>query len=294
MDEIGSGGAGVVYKGVLDGERVVAVKKLGDAIQGELGTELSLIGRIYHKNLVRIWGFCLEGAHNLLVTEYVANGSLDKHIFGEHGTASVLGWNQRFKIAVGVAQGLAYLHHECLEWVIHCDVKPENILLDGEFEPKIADFGLAKLYKRGGVGSDISRIRGTRGYMAPEWTTNLPITAKVDVYSYGVVLLEMVKGSRVSNLMVDEEEDVDQGTLKSLVRMLKGKLESGEESWVEEIVDSRLNGQFNCKQAEKIAEIAVSCLEEDRNKRPTMDSVVHTLRSYHDEPISHEELAVNQ
>ncbi|EHA8591850.1 putative receptor protein kinase ZmPK1 [Cocos nucifera] len=129
--------------------------------------------------------------------------------------------------------------------------------------------------------------------MAPEWTTNLPITAKVDVYSYGVVLLEMVVGSRVSNLMVDEEDDVE-GTLKSLVRMLKGKLESGEESWVVEIVDSRLNGQFNCKQAEEIVEIAVSCLEEDRNKRPTMDSVVHMLLSYHDEPSSHEELAVNQ
>ncbi|KAG1339254.1 putative receptor protein kinase ZmPK1 [Cocos nucifera] len=292
MDEIGRGGAGVVYKGVLDDKRVVAVKKLGDAIQGELGAELSLIGRIYHKNLVRIWGFCSEGAHNLLVTEYVANGSLDKHIFGEHGTASVLGWSERFKIAVGVAQGLAYLHHECLEWVIHCDVKPENILLDGEFEPKIADFGLAKLSKRDVVGSDISRIRGTRGYMAPEWTTNLPITAKVDVYSYGVVLLEMVKGSGVSNLMVHEEEV--EGTLKSLVRMLKGKLESGEESWVEEIVDSRLNGHFNCKQAEKLVEIAVSCLEEDRNKRPTMDSVVHSLLSYDDEPSSHEKLAVNR
>nr|XP_010921667.1 putative receptor protein kinase ZmPK1 [Elaeis guineensis] len=293
MDEIGRGGSGVVYKGVLDDKRVVAVKKLVDAIQGELGAEMSLIGRIYHKNLVRIWGFCSEGAHNLLVTEYVANGSLDKHIFGEHGTASVLGWSERFKIALGVAQGLAYLHHECLEWVIHCDVKPENILLDDEFEPKIADFGLAKLSKRGGVGSDTSRIRGTRGYMAPEWTTNLPITAKVDVYSYGVVLLEMVKGSRVSNLMVDEEEEVE-GMLKSFVWMLKGKLESGEESWVEEIVDSRLDGQFNCKQAEKLVEIVVSCLEEDRNKRPTMDSVVHTLLSYHDEPSSHEELAVNQ
>ncbi|XP_010920772.1 putative receptor protein kinase ZmPK1 [Elaeis guineensis] len=293
MDEIGRGGSGVVYKGVLDDKRVVAVKKLGDAIQGELGFEMSLIGRIYHKNLVRIWGFCSEGPHNLLVTEYVANGSLDKHIFGERGTASVLGWSERFKIAVGVAQGLAYLHHECLEWVIHCDVKPENILLDDEFEPKIADFGLAKLSNRGGVGSDTSRIRGTRGYMAPEWTTNLPITAKVDVYSYGVVLLEMVKGSRVSNLMVDEEEEVE-GTLKSLVRMLKGKLESGEESWVEEIVDSRLDGQFNCKQAEKLVEIVVTCLEQDRNKRPTMDSVVHTLLSYHDEHSSHEGLAVNQ
>ncbi|XP_073107674.1 putative receptor protein kinase ZmPK1 [Elaeis guineensis] len=291
-DEIGRGGAGVVYKGVLDDKRVVAVKKLGDAIQGELGAELSLIGRIYHKNLVRIWGFCSEAPHTLLVTEFVTNGSLDKHIFDEHDKANVLGWGERFKIAVGVAQGLAYLHHECLEWVIHCDVKSENILLDGEFEPKIADFGLAKLSKRGGDGSDISRIRGTRGYMAPEWTTNLPITAKVDVYSYGVVLLEMVKGCRVSNLMVDEEEV--EGTLKSLVRMLKGKLKSGEESWVEEIVDSRLNGQFNCQQAEKMVEIVVSCLEEDRNKRPTMDSVVHKLLSYHDDPSSHKELAVNQ
>jgi serine/threonine protein kinase len=143
-------------------------------IQGEeFWAEVSTIGRIYHMNLVKLLGFCSDRSHRLLVSEYVENGSL------------------RFKIALGTARGLAYLHEECLEWVIHCDVKPENIFLGSDFEPKIADFGLAMLFKRGAIGSRISRIRGTRGYMVPEWASNLPISARVDVFSYGIVLLEM-------------------------------------------------------------------------------------------------------
>ncbi|KAJ0105193.1 hypothetical protein Patl1_19460 [Pistacia atlantica] len=121
-----------------------------------------------------------------------------------------LGWKERLKIALGTAKGLAYLHHECLEWVIHCDVKPENILLDSEFEPKIADFGLAKLSQRGKRNSEVSRIRGTKGDMAPEGAMNLPITSKVDVYSYGVVILEIVKGIRVSYPVAVEDGDDEQ------------------------------------------------------------------------------------
>ncbi|KAG1365813.1 putative receptor protein kinase ZmPK1, partial [Cocos nucifera] len=161
QEELGRGGSGAVYKGVLDDERVAAVKKLEDVIQGEeeFHAELSLIGRIYHMNLVRMWGFCSERSHRLLVSEFVENGSLDKVLFSGDGSASFLRWSERFKIAVGVARGLAYLHHECLEWVIHCDIKPENILLGHDFEPKIADFGLPKLLNRGVFGRNLSRIQ---------------------------------------------------------------------------------------------------------------------------------------
>ncbi|URE41585.1 receptor protein kinase, partial [Musa troglodytarum] len=194
------GGSGAVYKAALDDERVVAVKKLEDVIEGEeeFKAELNLIGRIYHKNLVRMFGFCSERSHRLLVSEFVENGSLDKALFGGGAAGRLLRWSKRYKIGVGVAKGLAYLHHECLEWVIHCDVKPENILLDQDWEPKIADFGLAKLLNKGGAGSNVSRIRGTRGYIAPEWASSLPINGKVDVYSYGVVLLELVKDLKTS------------------------------------------------------------------------------------------------
>jgi len=278
-DELGRGGSGAVYKGVLDDDRAVAVKKLEDVIQGEdeFWAEVSVIGRIHHMNLVRMWGFCSEGSHKLLVYEYVENGSLDKHLFNGQNTTSFLRWNERFNIAVGVAKALAYLHHECLEWVIHCDVKPENILLDTGFEPKIADFGLAKLLKRGESDLNVSRMQGTRGYMAPEWTSNLPITAKVDVYSYGVVLLEIVKGSRIGDLGAESE-------LLTLARTLKEKLGSAEESWICDFVDRGLNRQFSRKQVLLLVEIAVLCLQEERSRRPSMDDVVRMLMACDDEP----------
>ncbi|XP_077222481.1 putative receptor protein kinase ZmPK1 [Tasmannia lanceolata] len=287
-EELGRGGSGAVYKGILADNRVVAVKKLGDVIQGEeeFWAEVSTIGKINHMNLVRMWGYCSESLHRLLVYEYVENGSLDKYLFIDgnsiNGPASLLGWNQRFKIAIGAAKGLAYLHHECLEWVIHCDVKPENILLDGDFEAKIADFGLAKLSQRGGSGANFSRIRGTKGYMAPEWALNLPISAMVDVYSYGVVVLEIVKGSRFSNLLVDGDEEVE---LRRFARMAKEKLMSGEESWLDGFVDFRLNGQFNRKQALRIVEIGIACVEDERNKRPNMEMIVQTLLACEEEGL---------
>lgn len=280
-EELGRGGSGAVYKGFLTDERVVAVKRLENMNQGEdvFWAEVSTIGKINHMNLVRMWGFCSEGKHRLLVYEYMEYQSLDKHLF----SPTFLEWKDRFKAALGIAKGLAYLHHECLEWVIHCDVKPGNILLDSEFEPKIADFGLAKLSQRGGKSSDFSQIRGTKGYMAPEWATNLPITAKVDVYSYGVVVLEIVKGIPLSNWVIEGREEHDESDLTRFVRVVKRKIQCGETSWIEEVVDPRLNGQFSKSQATTIVELGMSCVEEDRNKRPTMDSVVQALLECLDE-----------
>lgn len=263
------------YKGILTDERVVAVKRLNGIAQGdeEFWAEVSTIGTINHMNLVRMWGFCSEANHKLLVYEYVENKSLDGHIF----SSKFIGWIERFKVALGVAKGLAYLHNECLEWVIHCDIKPENILLDSEFEPKITDFGLAKLSKRGGLGSEFSRIRGTKGYMAPEWTRNIPITAKVDVYSYGIVILEMVRGSRVSNWVLEDSCEDYQPELARFVTMVKNKLHYQKDSWLATIVDPRLKGEFSKNQAIVLIEIGLACVDEDKNKRPTMDFVVQRL-----------------
>ncbi|KAI6675147.1 hypothetical protein NL676_003053 [Syzygium grande] len=281
--EIGRGASGSVYKGVLADARVVAVKKLGDVYHEEevFWAEVSTIGKINHMNLVRMWGFCCEGKHKLLVYEYVENRSLDKHLF----SGDFIEWRDRFRIALGTAKGLAYLHHECLEWVIHCDVKPENILLDKTFEPKIADFGLAKLLQRDGTNSQFSRIRGTKGYMAPEWALNLPITAKVDVYSYGVMVLEIVRGIRLSNWVVKKAENEEQeAELTVFIREMKRSIQCGDDLGIEDLVDKRLNAKYSRKQARMLVEIGVSCVEEDRNKRPTMDSIVHQLLEIDDEP----------
>jgi len=286
---IGSGGSGVVYKGILGDDRVVAVKVLKNVSQSEqeFQSELSVIGRIYHMNLVRMWGCCSQGKHRFLVSEFIENGSLAEMLFHREremaSDAAVLGWDQRFRIALGVAKGLAYLHSECLEWIIHCDMKPENILLDKDLEPKITDFGLAKLLNRDGSDADLSRIRGTRGYMAPEWVSSLPITEKVDVYSYGVVLLELVKGVRISEWVIHGVRLADTDT-RMVVKAVQEKMAiHGHESCVEDLIDHRLNGEFNRVQAMAMIKVAVSCVEEDRGKRPNMSSVLHAILSVEDE-----------
>ncbi|CAL4962154.1 unnamed protein product [Urochloa decumbens] len=271
-EEIRRGGFGIVYRGVLEDNRVVAVKKLTNFSHSEeeLWAEMSIIGRINHMNLVRIWGFCSEGQHKLLVYEYVENESLDRYLFGNVSSERLISWSQRFKIALGIARGLAYLHHECLEWVIHCDVKPENILLTRDFEAKVADFGLAKLSRRDSSSFNRTHTRGTTGYMAPKWALNFPINAKVDVYSYGVVLLEIVTGTRISSGITVDGMEIG---LTQFVKVLKQFLESGH---VKDAVDHRLQGHFNPEQAMAVLEVAIACLEE-RNSRPTMKDIVRSL-----------------
>lgn len=281
-DEVGMGGSGVVYKGNLEEEeRLVAVKKLHGVNQGdeEFFAELSIIGRINHMNLIRMRGFCSEGVHRFLVYEFVEKGSLDQILFSNQMSSQhLLGWSKRCKIAVGVAKGLAYLHHECLEWVIHCDVKPENILLDNEFEPKITDFGLGQLLSRSLCGQELSRIQGTRGYIAPEWASNLPITGKADVYSFGVVLLEILSGVRISDWVLDSKEEVEM-VFRQSVSTIKDKLKSRQESCIEDFIDVRLNGDFDRCQALMMVNVALCCVEEERSKRPDMADVVRMLEA---------------
>ncbi|TVU16976.1 hypothetical protein EJB05_32981, partial [Eragrostis curvula] len=294
-NEIGRGGSGIVYKGILD-DIAIAVKSLENVRQGkqEFQSELGIIGRVNHMNLARILGrilgFCSEGYHRMIVYEYIENGSLSNILFNNN---ILLEWKQRFNIAVGVAKGLAYLHHECLEWVIHCDVKPDNILLDRDFEPKIIDFGLAKLLKRRGSNQVASQVRGTVGYIAPEWISGLPITAKVDVYSYGVVLLELVSGIRASNMAMSVDVEMHMG-LSKLVRILADKVNWREQTWISEFADFRLNGQLNFLQARTLIKLAVTCLEEDKNRRPTMETVVQMLLSIAEADSAIEQIMPNE
>ncbi|KAL9256137.1 putative receptor protein kinase ZmPK1 [Drosera capensis] len=262
-EEVGKGGSGSVYKGILSDNSVVAIKKLADATQGEAEflAEMSIIGRLNHMNLIKMWGYCLEGTRRLLVFDFMERGSLAENLY-----SNSLSWGQRYDIALGTARGLSYLHEECLEWILHCDMKPQNILLDSGYQAKVADFGLSKLLDRDAANNaSLSRIRGTRGYMAPEWVSNAPITSKVDVYSYGVVMLEVVTGKKpayVDSCFVDH-------TLVTWVREKK-VVAPTLESWLEEIVDLRMEGNYNIDEMKTLALTALQCVEEDKDARPTM------------------------
>ncbi|KAG5543585.1 hypothetical protein RHGRI_016356 [Rhododendron griersonianum] len=277
-EEIGRGGSGIVYKGVLSDRRVAAIKRLNEANQGEAEflAEVSIIGRVNHMNLIEIWGYCVEGNHRLLVYEYMECGSL-----GENLISGTLDWEKRFDIAVGSARGLAYLHEECLEWVLHCDVKPQNILLDSNFQPKVADFGLSKLVNRGGGGknSSFSRVRGTRGYMAPEWISNLPITSKVDVYSYGVVVLEMVTGK--SPMTTGDQGSGNTGEMeqRGLVKWVREKMNGNGENelWLEEIIDPVMKGKCDLRKMGILVQVALECVKEDKDARPTMSQLPNRM-----------------
>jgi len=282
-DEVGRGGFGTVYRGLLPDQRQIAVKKLKGVSQGEeqFWAEVTIIGRIHHLNLVRMWGFCIEGEHRLLLYEYIPNGSLDKYLFDKQGGGQrvVLEWSRRYRIAVGVAKAIAYLHEECLEWVLHRDIKPENLLLDEDFCPKISDFGLAKLVERESSLS-VSNIRGTPGYLAPEYwmQENQPITAKVDVYSFGIVLLQIVSGRKnicfSQSTVEGDERFFPKKAFESVVL----------ERNVEEVVDKNIlsglrDDRFHLEAIERMVKTAFWCIQSRPEDRPSMGNVAKMLQA---------------
>ena len=275
-EEIGRGAGGIVYKGVLSDKRVAAIKHLNEVNQGEgeFLSEVSIIGRINHMNLIEMWGYCAEGKHRLLVSEYMEYGSLANNL-----STKALDWEKRFKIAMGTAKGLAYLHEDCLDWILHCDVKPQNILLDSTYQPKVADFGLSKIQNRSVLkNSSFSRMRGTRGYMAPDWVFNMPITSKVDVYSYGIVVLEMVTGKSPSR-NVHAINDGGEAEHKMLVTWVREKMKkvAVNTSSLEEIIDPMLEGKYDMIKMKALVQVSLQCVEEDKDARPTMSQVVEML-----------------
>lgn len=273
-EKLGHGGFGTVFLGELSdsssSSTAVAVKRLEKPGGGEkeFRAEVCTIGNIQHVNLVRLRGFCAENSHRLLVYDYMPNGPLSMYLRKKDGKN--LSWDNRIRIAIGTARGIAYLHEECRNCIIHCDIKPENILLDEDFSAKVSDFGLAKL-----IGRDFSRVlatmRGTWGYVAPEWISGVAITTKADVYSYGMTLLELLGGRR-------NVEEAGGGGIE-------------EEQWffppwaareiiqgnVAAVIDERLGKNYNVSEAERAGLVAIWCIQDDESMRPTMGMVVKML-----------------
>ncbi|KAJ4704925.1 Receptor-like kinase [Melia azedarach] len=221
---IGDGGSGIVYKGVLPSGQLVAVKKLGKARdQGsrEFLAEMEAIGSVKHNNLIPLLGFCSLGGEKLLIYEFMVNGSLDIWLRNKPGELQALDWDIRLKIALGTARGLAFLHHSIVPPIIHRDIKASNILLDHKFEPRIADFGLARTLSVCGTHVT-TEIAGTFGYIAPEYGQSWRSTTKGDVYSFGVLVLEIITGKEPTG---PEFKDMEGGNLVGWVRgmVAKGK-----------------------------------------------------------------------
>ncbi|XP_077210541.1 S-domain-2 5 [Tasmannia lanceolata] len=273
--KLGQGGFGSVYQGVLpDGTRI-AVKQLEGIGQGkkEFRAEVSIIGSIHHLHLVRLRGFCAEGTHRLLAYEFMAKGSLDRWIFQNNRDGFLLDWDKRFNIALATAKGLAYLHEDCSEKIVHCDIKPENVLLDDNYLAKVSDFGLAKLMSRE-QSHVFTTLRGTRGYLAPEWITNYAISEKSDVYSFGMVLLEIIGGRK----------NYDQAEISEKAHFPTYAFKKMEEGKLKEILDSKLLFNEHDERVFTAIKVALWCIQEDMHLRPSMAKVVQMLEGLSDVP----------
>lgn len=278
---LGEGGFGPVYKGFVDDKlrhglkaQPIAVKRLNlDGSQGhrEWLAEIIFLGQLRHPHLVKLIGYCCEEEQRLLVYEYMTRGSLENQLFRRY--SATLPWSTRMKIALGSAKGLAFLH-EADKPVIYRDFKTSNILLDSDYTAKLSDLGLAK---DGPEGEEThvttTCIMGTKGYAAPEYIMSGHLSTKSDVYSYGVVLLELLTGKRVVDKSRSNRE-------RNLVEWARPILR--DQRKLPHIIDPRLEGQFPIKGALKVAALTYKCLSHHPNPRPNMSDVVKSLESLQD------------
>ncbi|XP_047310688.1 probable leucine-rich repeat receptor-like serine/threonine-protein kinase At3g14840 isoform X2 [Impatiens glandulifera] len=268
-NKIGEGGFGPVYKGVLSDGTAIAVKQLSSkSKQGnrEFVTEIGMISALQHPYLVKLYGCCIEDNQLLLVYEYLENNSLARALFGPEESQIHLDWSIRYKICIGIARGLAYLHEESRLKIVHRDIKATNVLLDKDLNPKISDFGLAKLDEE--ENTHIStRVAGTYGYMAPEYAMRGYLTDKADVYSFGIVALEIVSGKTNTTHRPKEESLY----LLDYAHILK------ENGTLMDIVDRRLGLEFKEDEAMTMINIALICTNVTSSSRPNMSSVVSML-----------------
>jgi len=268
-NKIGEGGFGSVFRGMLKDGTVVAVKVLSaTSRQGirEFLTELTAISDIKHENLVTLIGCCAEGSHRILVYNYLENNSLAQTLLGTRYSNIRFNWRTRVKIAVGVARGLAFLHEEIRPPIIHRDIKASNILLDKDLTPKISDFGLARLLPPNATHVS-TRVAGTLGYLAPEYAIRGQVTKKSDIYSYGVLLLEIVSGRCNTNTRLPSEDQF----------LLERTWGLHEEGRLEEIIDIDIGDDLDVEEACRFLKIGLLCTQDAMARRPNMTNVVRML-----------------
>ncbi|XP_028782535.1 cysteine-rich receptor-like protein kinase 2 isoform X2 [Neltuma alba] len=269
-NKLGEQAFGGLYKGILKNGKVVAIKKLhlsqSKEMEKDFESEVKLISNIHHRNIVRLLGCCNKGQERLLVYEYMKNSNVGQFLFGE--TKGSLSWMQRYAIIFGTARGLAYLHEEFHVCVIHRDIKASNILLDDDFQPKIADFGLARLLPRDQSHLNTNFV-GTMGYVAPEYAMHGQLSEKVDTYSYGVVVLEIISGQKSSALKVDDESEY------LLQRAWKLYERGMHISFVDKTLDPN---EYDAEEVKKIIEIGLLCTQASPAARPRMSEIVRMLK----------------
>lgn len=278
--KLGSGGFGSVYKGELPDHKPIAVKVLVGIIdkrmEEQFMAEVGTIAGTQHMNLVRLYGFCYDEALIAQVYEYMENGSLDKYLFNEDGVDTVqendkvIEFGRLYEIAIGTAKGIRYLHEECQRRIIHYDIKPGNILLDANFNPKVADFGLAKLMNREYTHMSMTGMRGTPGYAAPEmWVPSSPVTYKCDVYSFGMLLFEMVGRRKNFDCHAAESEQ------KWFPKLVYKKWDSG---MLGEIMAAcGIEQKAERERAVRMCKVALWCVQYSAEARPSMSKVVQML-----------------
>ncbi|KAL8481121.1 hypothetical protein ACS0TY_027597 [Phlomoides rotata] len=283
---LGEGGFGRVFKGILNDGTAVAIKRLNNGGQQgdkEFLVEVEMLSRLHHRNLVKLVGYYSnrDSSQNLLCYELVPNGSLEAWLHGPLGLNCPLDWDTRMKIALDAARGLAYLHEDSQPCVIHRDFKASNILLENNFHAKVSDFGLAKQAPEGRANYLSTRVMGTFGYVAPEYAMTGHLLVKSDVYSYGVVLLELLTGKKP----VDMAQPSGQENLVTWARpILRDRLE--------ELADPKLDGKYPKEDFFRVCTIAAACVAPDASQRPTMGEVVQSLKmvqritEYHDSAVA--------
>nr|XP_023913706.1 G-type lectin S-receptor-like serine/threonine-protein kinase At4g03230 [Quercus suber] len=270
-NKLGQGGYGPVYKGTFPGGQEMAVKRLSSASgQGlqEFKNEVVLIAKLQHRNLVRLQGYCIKGDEKILLYEYMPNKSLDSFIF-DPKRSMLLDWEMRFNIILGIARGLLYLHQDSRLRIIHRDMKTSNILLDQEMNPKISDFGLAKIVRGEETESNTARVIGTYGYMAPEYALDGVFSTKSDVFSFGVVLLEIISGKKNTGFYRSEQA----------MRLIGYAWRLWTETKVLDLMDQTLHESCNADLFTKCVNVGLLCIQEDPSDRPTMSNVVTMLDS---------------
>ncbi|XP_062013283.1 G-type lectin S-receptor-like serine/threonine-protein kinase RKS1 [Rosa rugosa] len=276
VNELGHGGFGSVYKGQLPNEQKVAVKRLsqtsGQGIE-EFKNEVALIARLQHRNLVKLLGCCIKGEERMLVLEYMPNKSLNSFLF-DNTRRSFLDWEKRFEIINGIARGILYLHQDSRLRIIHRDLKTSNILLDAEMNPKISDFGMARIFHGDQLQDKTSRIVGTYGYMSPEYAVFGRFSMKSDVFSFGIIMLEIVSGRK------NNDSDLEDPSMNLIARVW--------ELWGEgralDIVDSTLKS-YQPNEVMRCIQVALLCVQEDSKDRPAMSAIVFMLSGEASPPL---------